>query len=271
MNFNPLTSYEIIGIVITTITAVLTYLKSSDDLKTQNVAMASIIGAALTILLGLRFDTIPQMQERMARADVIRRDPIRKELLERAAALGPAITPTNALAVLALNERMQNLRDQFDQIAVGRFVVNEAEMPLFNLQMIETAKKTIKTTNFIGLSKWWEQPWGERYEQANEVAARKGVSITRIFIFSSQNDMPQARTIMVREQTHGIHVRYALLSDIPPFTGDVIMLDDLLVGEHHIVPGKGISEALFSLNASDLSRIQLDLTTIDTNSRDFLQ
>jgi hypothetical protein len=142
-------------------------------------------------------------------------------------------------------------------------------MPLFNLQMIKSAKKTIQTTNFIGLSKWWEEPWGDRYEQANEDSADSGVDVTRIFVFSSKDDLPQAKNIMTREANHRIHVRYAFLSDLPPFTGDVIVVDGLLVGEHHLAPGKGVSEALFSLNASDLSRVKLAFQTIDANSREF--
>jgi hypothetical protein len=269
VTFNPLTSYEIIGLLLTSGAAVLTYLRSSGDAKTQNAAMASVIGAVLTLVLGLRFDTIPKMQEQLVQADVIRKDPVRRQLLEHAATLGPSIIPANPLAVLVLNARMDNLQEQFDQIAVERFIVNEAEMPLFNIRMIQSAKKTIETTNFIGLSKWWTEPWGERYEEANERVAGTGVSVTRIFIFSSRDDMPLARDIMLRELTHRIHVRYALLTDLPPFTGDVIVIDGQLVGQHHITPGKGVSEALFSLNASDVNSVRLTFQTIDTNSRAF--
>lgn len=239
MTFNPLTSYEIVGLVLTAGTAVLTYLKSSDDSKAQNAAMASVIGVVLAMVLGVRFDSVPKMQESLAQADVIRRDPIRRQLLERAAAVGSSPVLSNPLAALVLNARMKNLREQFDQIAVSRFNVNEAEMPLFNIQMIRSAKKTINATNFIGQSRWWTEPWGDRYEQANEDAVKAGVKVSRIFVFSSAGDLPLAKEIMVRESNSGITVRYALLSDLPPFTGDVIVIDNALVGEDMIAPGKG--------------------------------
>lgn len=269
MTFNPLTIYEIVGILVTAVTAVLTYLKSGEDAKTLNAAMASVLGAVLTMVLGLRFNVIPNMQGQLGQAEVIRRDPARTALLKHAAALRPASISANPLAVKNLADRLHELQDQFNEMAEGRLVVSEAEMPLFTLQMIPSSKKTIEATNFIGLSKWWEDPWGDKYEQENEDAANRKVTVTRVFIFTKQSDMSQARDIMIRELNHGIHVRYALISDLPPFSGDVLVVDGLVAGEHRIVPGKGESEARFSLNASDISRQQLVFNNIDANSRDF--
>ena len=42
---------------------------------------------------------------------------------------------------------------------------------------------------------------------------------------------------MNRERRAGISVRYAMMRDLPDFTGDVVSIDDLLAGEHHITPG----------------------------------
>lgn len=269
MTFNPLTSYEIIGIILTAITAVFAYLKSGEDAKTLNAVMASVVGAVLAIVLGLRFDVIPSMQAQLAQAEVIRKDPARAALLQRAAGLDHSKLSSNPLVAMTLAGRMQKLEDQFNEMANGRLIVSEEEMPLFTLQMITSANRTIEATNFIGLSKWWEKPWGDRYENENEEAAGRKVTVTRIFIFANQSDMPQARQIMIRELKHGVNVRYALLSDIPPFSGDVLVIDGTIAGEHRIVPGKGVNEAFFSLNRSDILREQLFFSNIETNSRDF--
>jgi hypothetical protein len=91
--------------------------------------------------------------------------------------------------------------------------------------LIRSATRSIDTTNFIGLSKWWEQPWGERYETANKQAAANGVKISRTFIFKTDNDIGLAENITTRAVTKGIIVRYALLKDLLPLTGDVVSID----------------------------------------------
>jgi len=267
MNF--LTSYEVIGVIVTSATALFTYLRSSNDAKNQNTAIASVIGVIFTLSMGLRFDVIPKVQSQMIQAEAIRRDPFRRKLLERVASLGSSVTPANPLMSLVLKGRMDSLRENFDQMASGRFTVDSAEMPLFRLQMIESAKKSIGTTNYIGLSKWWEEPSGDKYELANETAARRGVAVTRIFLFSNQQDLVPAKGIMVRENVNRIRVRYAFLSDLPPFTGDIIVIDGALAGEHRFIPLKGLSEALFSTEPAYVDKITRTLQQIEASARDF--
>ena len=264
-----LTSYELIGLIITAATAVITFLKSSDDLKEQNAAMAAVIGIALTVVLGMRFDTIPKLQGQLSGADVIRKNTTRHKLLESAVASGYLTVDDNEFVALPLKDRLNSLQQQFEQIAAGRFSVSESEMPVFNVRMIESARKSVEATNYIGLSRWWEQAWGEQYERANEAAIKRGITITRVFIFAGGNEMSVAKTIMTLEANSGIHVRYALQADLPPFTGDVVLVDGTLEGQHQIVPGKGISEAVFSANPSDIKEAEFSFQNIETNSREF--
>lgn len=269
MNFNPLTSYELIGIIITALTAVITYLKSRDDVKAQNVALASVIGVALTLVLGMRFDAIPKLQAQLTEADILRRNPARRALLERAVGSGHLTLPGNSLVAFTLKQRMDSLRQQFHDISSGRFSVSEVEMPIVIIQMIQSAKKNIEATNYVGTSLWWKQAWGEQYEEANEALAKRGVDVTRVFIFDGADDMKAANPIMLREAQNGIHVRYANLSDLPPFTGDVVVVDGVLEGQEQIVPGKGISEAIFSVDASDVNQAKYAFQNIEANSREF--
>jgi hypothetical protein len=271
LDFTPLTLYEIIGIIVTASTAIVAYLTSREDAKGRNTAIASVIGVIFTIATGIRFDMLPKLQASLEPGETIRNDRRRSDLLQKVARVNAAQAPINPLMTMVLKIRLESLQEQFDAMAQGRFIVDEAEMPVFNMEMIRTAKREIRTTNFIGISRWWEQPWGERYELANEAAAERKVRITRTFIFSKAEDVPIAAAIMTRQAKKGIAVRYALLRELQPLTGDVIAIDGVLVGEHRIIPGRGLSEALFSVNAGDIERDIRILDAVETNSRDWIK
>src|ERR1700680_4234429 len=204
---SPLTVYEIVGILATAVTAIITYLRSQGDSRDQNAAIASVIGVILTIAIAVRFDIFPKAQSALQAADAIRVDQRRKDLLEKVANAGEATRPGNSLMGMVLQTRLNSLKEQFDLMANGRFIVDEAEMPVFNLEMVRSARRSIRTTNYIGLSKWWEDPWGEQYEVVNEQAVKRGVRVSRTFIFAKPEDIKIAEGVMSREFKNGMKVR----------------------------------------------------------------
>ena len=172
MDLSLFNIYEIIGIVITVVTALVTYLKSRPEAKDRNATLASVLGVMLTILLGVRFEVLPKVQGGLVEADSIRADQSRRNLFEKVAKSNASNHGVNPLIDKVLKARMANLQQQFDIMASGQFIVNEAEMPTFLIEMANEARHSIDTTNYIGLSRWWEQAWGSKYEDANERASR---------------------------------------------------------------------------------------------------
>jgi len=59
---NIITIYEIVGLCLTVLSTIAAYVKSGADAKKQNAALVSLIGVMFTMLVAMRFDTLPKIE-----------------------------------------------------------------------------------------------------------------------------------------------------------------------------------------------------------------
>jgi hypothetical protein len=152
----------------------------------------------------------------------------------------------------------------------GRFVVDESEMPEFALELIKSAKKRILATSYVQVTKWWETPWGKQYEDLNEKKAKGGVTITRIFIFSTKDEMGKIEDLMRADKNAGIEIKYAYANDLNyRITSDMIVIDDNLSGELRLTPDKGMTVAEFMTKPGDISETERRINSVDVQSASY--
>ena len=254
---NLLTIYEIIGAAATLLTAVFTYLRSPDDVKKLNATFVAVLGLIFTMLMSLRFDVLPKISHQYSLAGELAATPRLEQLLhETAEAVRIADKSEEPLMKYILDTRLNSLQRHTDAVRQGRFVVDEDEMPGFALEMVQSAKQSILATSYVQFNAWWDTPWGRRYEELNVDALKRGVTITRIFIFSSKADFESARKHLETQSKAGIDVRFAMANELGiQITSDMVVVDNRLAGELRLTPEKGMKEAEFRTRPVDIQDV----------------
>ena len=146
-------------------------------------------------------------------------------------------------------------------------------MPEFALEMIKSSKQSILATSYVQFNQWWDTPWGRRYEELNAEAIKRGVKITRIFIFSNKADYEVAKPHLDAQKKAGIDVRYVMSNQLETkVTSDMVIIDGRLAGELVLTPEKGMKQAEFRTRAVDIqdlsariNRVLLDADQDKTN------
>jgi hypothetical protein len=266
MNF--LTVYEIFGLIVTLGSALFAYLRSPDNARNQNAAFVSLVGVVFTMLMSIRYDVLPRIEDHLTIGQTVAKN---HDLLEMIAKLAQTPDPPKeSLMAYMFNIRLKGLENNFNMMAEGQFRVDQSEMPDFALELMKTAKKRILCTSYVQFNDWWNTPWGLKYEQLNEEDVKKGVKITRIFIFSTKDSFEGAKKYMSMQKKAGIDVRYAMTQDLSmKLTSDMIVIDDGLAGELRLTPDKGMKEAQFYIRPSDIDEIKGLITSVDDESTEY--
>jgi hypothetical protein len=259
-----LTIYEVGGALVTLALAVLIYLRSSDDAKKTNVAFVTVLGLIFTMLLSLRFDVLPKMSHQYSLAGELAATPRLEQLLhETSEAVRIADSSNEPLMKYILDLRLNALQRHTDAVRQGRFVVAENEMPEFALAMIQSAKTSILATSYVQFNQWWDTPWGKRYEELNAEAIKRGVKITRVFIFSNKSDFETAKPHLDTQSKAGIDVRFVMSRDLGvQITSDMVVVDNRLAGELVLTPEKGMKEAEFRTRSVDIREVSARINRV---------
>jgi hypothetical protein len=264
-----LTVYEIGGALVTLLSAVFTYLKSSGDAKKLNTAFVAVLGLIFSMLLSLRFDVLPKMSHEYSLAgDLASTSRLEQLLKETAEAIRIADNSNEPLMKYMLETRLNALKQHTDAVRQGSFVVEENEMPEFALEMIKSAKQSILATSYVQFKAWWDTPWGKKYEELNASAVKRGVKITRIFIFSNKSDYDNAKSHLESQKKAGIDVRYVMSNDLEnKITSDMVVIDDRLAGELVLTPEKGMKQAVFRTRPGDIKDLsaRINRVLLDAN------
>jgi hypothetical protein len=124
--------------------------------------------------------------------------------------------------------------------------VDQAGLPQFLIDMIRSAKTQIVATSYAQSASWWDQPWGKRYESENAEAAKRGVKVTRTFLFANESELDAIRPLLSKEVDAGITVKYAFVGNLhTQLVSGLVVIDNGLAGELHLTPAKGVKEAEF--------------------------
>jgi hypothetical protein len=266
MNF--ITVYEIFGLLVTLVSALIAYLRSPDSAKNQNAAFVSLLGVVFTMLMSMRYDVLPKIEDHLVIGQAVAKN---RDLLDMVQKLSQAPdAPKEPLMAYMLNLRLRALENHFNMMAEGKFMVEQSEMPDFALELMRSAKKRVFATSYVQFNDWWNTPWGARYEQINEDNIKKGVLITRIFIFSNKEAFEGARKYMEMQKKAGIDVKYAMTQNLDmKLTSDMVVIDDRLAGDLRLTPDKGMKEAEFYTRQTDVDDIKSRITSVDDESSPF--
>lgn len=262
--------YEIVGILVTIAGAVATYFKSQRSAKKLNVVFVTILGTILTMLISLRFGVLPEVGKHMAVTEEIRQVPNVTKLIHRLAE-ARKISNEDSLMGYVLKIRLENLERQLDRVEVGEFTVEQHEMPDFVIRLIETATRSFDATSYVQFNEWWDTPWGRRYEKLNIDAVRRGVAVSRTFIFSSKEELDAARAHLDKQVNGGIKVRYAIADALGiQVTSDMVVVDGKLAGELRLTPDKGMKQAEFFTQSRDVKRIHRRIQALKLEAREYV-
>jgi hypothetical protein len=274
------TVYEIGGLAITILAALLSYLRSPDDAKKQNAALVSLIGTVFTMLISLRFSVMPQIESHLLLAEKINKTPRVLEMVDGIAdAVKIADGAGNPLMRSVLRARLDSIEREMNLVTQGTFEVSNDEIPQFALELIKSAKLSFIATSYVRAADWWNTPWGKQYEALNYVARKNGVKIVRIFIFSTDGEKLAAESYLNLQEKNGIEVWTAMASDLTSkVTSDMVVMDDQLAGELTLTPDKGIQSARFMTNRQAIDEVkrrfeslQASAERVDTKIKNVLQ
>jgi hypothetical protein len=261
MNF--MTVYEVGGLSVTILAAILAYLRSDGDAKKQNAILVSLIGTVFTMLISLRFGVMPQIESHLVLAERINKTPRVLQLVDGiATAIRIADGAGNPLMRHVLQARLDNIEREMSLVTQGSFVVPTDEVPEFAIRLIKSAKSSFFATSYVKAADWWNTSWGRQYEQLNYDARKNGVNITRIFIFSNASERNAAAAYLQTQRSNGIEVWTVMASDVGGrVTSDMVVVDDTLGGELALTPDKGIQSAKFTTNTQEIDALKrrLDL------------
>jgi hypothetical protein len=92
---------------------------------------------------------------------------------------------------------------------------NEVAGMALNLVKLAQPNDEVITTSYVSTDKYWDDPSGQRYLEVNEELIQKhNVSITRIFLFDSQESEEKSRSEMAKQCEAGIKVRTVLTKNL---------------------------------------------------------
>jgi hypothetical protein len=263
----PFTIAEILGAALTGVLVIWTYRTSAAEVKNQSVAFVAASCVVLTLLLSLRFQLLPMIQDDL-QLEALRETSKETDQLFQILSRAPNDN-THPLMAYILQIRLNSINDYFDDLGHGRFVVDQAGLPQFLLDMVKSAKKQIVATSYAQPASWWDQPWGKLYESENEEAVKRGVKVTRTFLFANEAELNAIRPLLSKEVNAGIKVKYAFVANLhADLVNGLVVIDDSLAGELHLTPTKGVKEAVFYTRTNDIEGVRGRINEVQSEAQD---
>lgn len=262
----PFTFAEILGAILTCIVVALTYYRSSINVRMHRTAFVAATCVVLTLLLSLRYQLLPAIQEDLAlQALGNANDETRKLFTMLAEAPSDHSQPFMNYIV---QSRMESLNDYYNNLDTGRFSVSPEDLPQFLLSMLNSANKEIIATSYAEPASWWNEPWGKSYEAANEAAAARKVKVTRTFLFTSQADLDAIRPLLLQEVKAGIDVKWAFVESLPPnLVNGMVVIDSGFAGKLLLTPQRAVKEADFFTQQNDIDQIKNSIDQVQLQAR----
>jgi hypothetical protein len=263
----PFTFTEILGGVLTCILVLLTFRRSRAEVRKDTVAFVAGSCVVLTLLLSLRFQLLPTIRDDLQLQADGETSGESNELF-KILSKTPS-TSDHPLMTYITQIRLGSLNDYFDALGQGRFVVDQAGLPPFLLAMINSAGTQIEATSYAQPASWWDQPWGKTYESENEAAVKRGVKVTRTFLFANATELDAIRPLLMKEVEAGIRVKYAFVANLhTELVSGLVVIDGGLAGELHLTPAKGVKEAEFYTRPSDIRTVEDRISQVESEALD---
>lgn len=258
---------ELAALVVAIIAGVVAWVQAKEDnVKAYIAVIVMMVGASLTMTASLRFEQIPNINERLSFGFL---NPRAEQLLEEyagaATVVGEATDAFFDKYFLAdYNDFLRVMRDAQE----GRFVVEAHEIDVFANEVIASARDSVVATSYVSSAAWWDTPWGQKYEQLNYEKVRQGVKITRYFLFSDEQERQAAEEMLQRQVANGVKVFVVNARDTSHrYWDDVIVIDNSIGGELHLTPEKTIESVTMYTWPEDLQRLRGTVEGLRVRSR----
>lgn len=253
--WGPFTTPEILGALVTCLLLALTYFRSGPEVRRERTAYVAASCAVLVLLLSMRFQLLPSIEDDMEVKSLGESSTEAKGLFDILATAPDAAKQPLMDYILRL--RLDSVGQYFDAISQGKVIVDGPDVPQFSIEMIKSAKSTIDATSYAGASNWWDQPWGVTYEAANEEAIKRKVLVTRTFLFTNKDEFTADAPLLTKEFENRIKVRYAYVGDLHGnIVNGYVVIDGQLAGELHLTPTRGVKDAVFYTQPQDVANVQ---------------
>lgn len=249
---------ELAGYAIAVLLAIIGFAQSKDNWKDKaSIASAALCLVILTILLSVRYDIIPRIEENQQLANTINENPKAFSIAEEYIEANNFVESTNNILFKeALNDRYKQFSSHLELATNGQFIISKEDLGAFSYKLIEKTENTIIATSYVDSEEFWDNPSGEKYEELNYRLAREGKNITRYFIFSNQQEYKKALSRLDTQSKNKINVFVAFVNQLGrQETDDVIIVDDIIGGRLKLTPDKGISHAVMYTEDDDLEEI----------------
>ena len=212
-----------------------------------------IISISLTILasiLFLRFESDRLIEPIKAAAKALKEEKISNTLIAYHNAKEGLSVKDNNVMEKALNLRFKDFKKAITNLErTGVLEVSLDDLEVIALDVISSAKNSIKATSYVDSSQWWRKPWGKRYFRLNEEKIKNGVVINRIFIFENEAAKKRDIELLICSSLIDVKVHVLLLSNLSrPLGEDVIIIidDNILAGQLVLGTSKIMKASNFS-------------------------
>lgn len=122
---------------------------------------------------------------------------------------------------------------------VTEIVPRDVEWVASELIDLAEGGSRVMVTSYVNTTDFWSRPSARDYLTKNRQAIERGVTITRVFLFDSDESYQASQSEVERQCAAGIDVRTALTKDLDEdLARDMFLLDELLAAEFVLTPGK---------------------------------
>lgn len=266
----PFTLAEIMGAIVTCVLVTLTYRWSEAQVRNHRSVFVATTCVVLTLLLSIRYQLLPVIQQDLELKALAENSSDANQLFQMLAK-APTGNERPFMAYI-VQSRMQSLNEYFDGLAKGRFSVRPEDLSQFLIPMLQSARNEIVATSYAEPASWWREPWGKSYEGENEAAIKRGVKVTRVFLFTSQQDLDAIRPLLLQEVNAGIKVKYAFVGNVPTdLVNGMVVIDDNLAGKLLLTPQRTVDEADFFTQSDDIEQIRRTIDQVELQAVDIQQ
>lgn len=201
-------------------TVVLTILAAVVTSTTATLSMAiALIGLTVTLLLDL-IARVEQQRDATSRAfriaDAIERMPDAAPDFEALVTLAGQVTEKGGPRFRdALTHLSSSFVEDLESLNRGDLRVQVGSGPLLTEETMLT-KDEIRATSVVTVDEaWWNSEAGREYAAASRAALKRGVAITRIYIFSGEPSQ-RMRELMEEQRSTGARIYAIDRDEVPP-------------------------------------------------------
>ncbi|MEX0813576.1 MAG: hypothetical protein WD048_15265 [Chitinophagales bacterium] len=171
-----------------------------------------------------------------------------------------------------LNQKHNRYQDNMQTLSSGAITYNtdnltelgEMYNDVIEIFQVASPNSKIRATSYVNVEQWWTNEFGEDYKKANNEAIERGVELTRIWIFKTDDDFKNSKPEMTyQKETLGVNTYFVYERDIQDLNEskiDVLLVDNndennSLYGELELTPLRKMISVSFGSNKERMNEL----------------